>query len=228
MMIYGNPSYDSVDRIKTSVLLREWSRLGVFDPLKNMPYPDEKDTQSELRHLVEVGKHVDTVRLEYVKKVDRHLYDVMSEYIASYGVMVSTAEIKQQLDVYKPIIDYLKVVYNRPRPFQCAAVYGIPLYPRLESTKANTASYPGGHTLQALFFRHLYMESHPDLADPLMELVWDVARTREEGGVHYPSDNLFAMHIYNHLKPWMIAQKKIYKGLDNSTTLIYTGTYNDI
>jgi membrane-associated phospholipid phosphatase len=133
----------------------------------------------------------------------------MSEYIGTFGVTVSAEEIKQRLDLYEPIIDYLKVVYNRPRPFQTAAAYGIPHYPRLK-TDASDSSYPGGHTLLSLFFRHIYMQSHPELARPLMQFVLDVSKTREEGGVHYPSDNLFSMRVYKHIKPWMNATHNFY------------------
>lgn len=217
-MIYGNPSYDSVQLIKHSILLKEWIRLGVFEELKNVPYPDESETRGELLHLVNLQRSVDPLRLAHIKRVDDSLYDVMSEFLNVYGVTASAAEIKHQLELYDPIIEYLKVVYNRPRPFQTAGVYGIPLYPLLESKTAGTASYPGGHTLQALWFRHFYIQSHPHLHKELMEFVLDVKLAREQGGVHYPSDGLFSMKIYTHLKPWMDAQKKVYMmGLDNIT-----------
>lgn len=209
-MIYGNPSLEVVEEIRDSILLREWSRIGVLEPLKQMPYPDEMATQRELWEMTAMAKKVDSLRLQYIESVDEHLYEVMSECIGTFGVTVSADEIEHRLSLYKPIINYLKVFYNRPRPFQTAGVYNIPLYPLLESKTAGTGSYPGGHTLQALFFRHFYMQSHPDLARPLMQFALDVAKTREEGGMHYPSDNLFAMRIYKHLKPWMIAQTKVY------------------
>jgi hypothetical protein len=190
-MIYGNPSYESVQAIKNSILVREWVRLGVFDTLKNMPYPDETTTTEELWHLVELQKTVDTPRLEYCKRVDVDLYGVMSEFLAVYGVTEPTEQIKHNLDIYEPIIDYLKVVYNRPRPFQTAAAYGVPLYP-LVKTDASDSSYPSGHTLLSLFFRHIYMKRHPELSKELMGFAMDVKKTREEGGVHYPSDGLFS------------------------------------
>ena len=208
-MIYGNPSYQSVQSIKNSLLLREWNRLGVLDPLKNMPYPDETETQQELQYLVQLGNTVDAPRMEYIERVDKELFTVMSEYLASYGVTEDAEVIRERVNLYDPIIDYLKVIYNRPRPFQTAGVYGIPLYPRLK-TDASDASYPGGHTLLSLYFRHIYMQSHPDLARPLMRFVLDVAKTREEGGVHHPSDNLFSMRIYKHIKPWMSATHNFY------------------
>ena len=216
LMIYGNPSYASVELIKQSILVREWNRLGVFDELKRMPYPDEETTQRELWELVELQKTVDSVRLQYCKKVDVNLFGVMSEFLSSYGVTESAEQIKQNVDIYEPVIDYLKVIYNRPRPFQTAGVYGIPLYPLLEAKTAGTASYPGGHTLQSLFFRHIYMKRHPELSKDLMRFVLDIKLTREQGGVHYPSDGLFSMKVYTHLKPWIDARTSIYsQGLDN-------------
>ena len=216
-MIYGNPSYESVQMIKNSILLREWNRLGVFDDLKRMPYPDEMETQKELEYLLGLQKSVDSQRLAYCKRVDVDLYGVMSEFLDVYGVTESAEQIRQNIAVYDPIIDYLKIIYNRPRPFQTAAAYGIPLYP-LVKTDASDSSYPSGHTLLALWFRHIYMARHPHLHKDLMNFVLDVKLTREQGGVHYPSDGVFSMKVYSHLRPWMDAQKKVYMmGLDNIT-----------
>jgi acid phosphatase (class A) len=215
-MIYGNPSYESVELIRNSILLREWMRLGVFEPLKDMPYPEEMETRQELEYLLQLQKSVDSPRLEYCTRVDEQLFEVMSEFLASYGITESAEQIYANIEVYEPIIDYLKVVYNRPRPFQTAAAYGIPLYPLLESKVAGSAAYPSGHTLFGLFFRHIYIKRHPELGKELMRFVVDVKLTREQGGVHYPSDGIFSMHIYKHIKPWMDARTTIYfQGLDN-------------
>jgi len=215
-MIYGNPTYKIVNSLKNSVLVREWSRLGVFDVLKGVPYPDEMMTQKELWYMVDLQRNVDSIRLERIKVYDATLYETMVEFLASYGVTTSVEEIKQQLDPYEPIVDYLKVMYNRPRPFQTAGMYGIPMYPLLENVCGDgTSAYPSGHTLLALLFRHFYMKSHPELSKELMRFAMDVKKSREEGGVHYPSDGLFSMKVYKHLAPWIDARTNIYsQGLD--------------
>ena len=215
-MIYGNPTYKHVVAIKNSILVREWNRLGVFDVLKAVPYPDEEMTKQELLDMVELQKGVDSTRLDRIKVYDDTLYEAMADFLESYGVTASAEEIKQQLDIYDPIIDYLKLLYNRPRPFQTAGMYGIALYPLLERVCGDGASsYPSGHTLLALLFRHIYMKSHPELSKELMRFVIDVKKSREEGGVHYPSDGLFSMKVYKHLAPWIDARTSIYtQGLD--------------
>ncbi len=101
-MIYGNPTYKIVNSIKDSILVREWSRLGVFDVLKGVPYSDEMMTQKELWYMIDLQKNVDNVRLDLINRYDTTLYETMAEFLVSYGVTTSVEEIKQQLDPYEP------------------------------------------------------------------------------------------------------------------------------
>lgn len=203
MLIYGNPSQDVVDSIEHNVLLNKWNKMGRLDELKSIPYPDEDTTKKELWHMVDLAKTVDSNRNIYIKAVDSNLFGVMSMFLSRYGIQESKDKIKTNLKIYEPLIDYLKVWYNRPRPNQAAGVYGIPLYPLLESKIAATASYPSGHTLYALWFMHTYKRQYPKLKGELMKFVLDVKLTREEGGVHYPSDGHFSFKVYKHLKDYI-------------------------
>ncbi len=202
-MIFGNTTYESMVQVRNSRFLPIWEQLGVFTDLKQMQYPDVETTKRELRHMVKLAEELTPERYAYCQRVDRHLYTVMHELLAAHGINEPVATIKSRVQEYEPVIDYLKMHYNRPRPFQTAGVYNIPLYPRLSSGMANSASYPSGHTLLALFFRHIYMMEHPELAEPLMKFVLDVKKTREEGGVHYPSDSVFSIKIYKHIKEYL-------------------------
>jgi len=215
-MKYGNPTYKIMKSIATSPVVREWNRLGAFTALKLMPYPCEETTQQELWDMVELQRMVDGDRWERIQLYDSKLYEAMVEFLASHGVSATLEDIKGYLDPYEPIVDYLKVFYGRPRPFQTAGMYGIPLYPLLENvTGDGNSAYPSGHTFLALLFRHFYMKSYPELSKELMRFAMDVKKSREEGGVHYPSDGLFSIKVYKHLVPWIDARTTIYsQGLD--------------
>lgn len=201
-MIYGNPSHETVELIKNSVLLKKWNRMGRLDALKEIPYPDEEVTKLELWHLVDLSKSVPNSRIKYLEELDDDLFGVMSKFLKYHGINESADRIHANLKMYEPLIDYLKFGYNRPRPFQTAGLYGIPLYPKIKNDSSDSA-YPSGHTLFALWFRHMYKKTYPELANDLMKFVLEVKLSREEGGVHYPSDGHFSFKVYKHLKDYM-------------------------
>jgi membrane-associated phospholipid phosphatase len=201
-LIYGNPSYESVEIIKNSILLKEWISKGIFDELIQIQYPSEEVTRQELLHLLQLSNNLDSDRLEKIRRFDTDLFGLMSEFLQSYGINHSKEQVYANIEIYDPIMDYLKIKFNRPRPFQDAAYYQIPLYPKLK-TDASTASYPSGHTFLALCFFDYYSKRYPKLNTQLLEFALDVKLSREEGGVHYPSDGVYSFKIYNHIKKYM-------------------------
>lgn len=207
-MMFGNPSYKSAKQISDSILLREWIPAGKLEPLRHIPYPCEVTTQAELKELVRMGKEVDGIRLGEIQEMDTDMYGVWSRFFGSHGVTVSSEELQSITEPYEPIIDYLKVCYNRPRPHQMAGFYNIPLYPKLDHVPIES-SYPGGHTLLSLFIFHSFSLSHPELAPLIMDKVIDIKLSREQGGVHYPSDSVFSFQIFNHIRPYMMPSKAI-------------------
>jgi hypothetical protein len=200
MHIYGNPSLDTIERIRDSALLKKLILSNALDPVLHVPYPTEAAVILELWQLCRMK--VDSERMAKIEEYEWDLYGAMSRFLDSYGITQSAEEIEHHLSYYEPIEDYLKIKYNRPRPHYMAAIYNIPLFPRLK-TDASNSSYPSGHTLTSMWFRHHYIQSHPELRKPLMDFVLDVKRSREEGGVHYPSDGAFGILVYHRLKNYV-------------------------
>jgi hypothetical protein len=194
---YGNPRLEDVEVVRNSILLRDLILAGHLNSLVNLPYPSDAKTIEEVMYLISL--QVDSKRLEKIERYEHNLYDEMALFLNSYGVEADSATIKSQLSVYDGIENYLKMKYNRPRPYQFAGAFSLPLYPRIRSDHG-TAAYPSGHTLTSMWFRHIYMKSHPELADDLMDFVLDVKLSREQGGVHYPSDGTYSFIVYHRLK----------------------------
>ena len=216
-MMYGNPAWEHIERIRNDVNLRQWISAGHFLPLLQMTPPCEMTTQQELFYLVERSKTVTPERLEAIKAIDRDLAGVWARYLDSLGVVVPVEEVQSVMDRYEAIVDYLKIKFNRARPFQAAGYFGIPLYPRLR-TDASDSSYPSGHTFLSLCLYHHYVTIHPALNKELMLMVLKVKQSREDGGVHYPSDGLFAFQVYQHLKDIIFLKGTGTIGLPNDGT----------
>lgn len=200
MMIYGNPSFEHIERMQQSTILTTWEAAGYLDRLKQYPYPNETLTKLEVLYLIELTNTTDAEQQEYNNLIDTNLFDVWSSYIETLGIKISGDELHHVVSIYDPIIDYLKLLYNRPRPFQFAGVHGLPLYPRVKCGSTD-ASYPSGHTLFSCWTAHYLTDRYPQHKSHFWRMVMDVKRSREELGVHYLSDGLFSLRIYKELKP---------------------------
>jgi acid phosphatase (class A) len=92
--------------------------------------------------------------------------------------------VDNQTDV---ILNFLKDVINRPRPYQLAKAYNLSLYPLIRSNSM-TAAYPSGHALTAFVMADHYSKKHPEISEDLQNLGMKIANSREITGIHYPSD----------------------------------------
>jgi len=203
--IFGNPTYNHIKSIQESILVQEWNKNGLLTPLMNVPYPDENTTRNELLHMVELSNGIDSSREEEINLIHSHLYDYWSNYLESFGVTISALELENSIIQYEPITDFLKVHYNRPRPHQMAGVMEIPLYPKLSWGNGPTdSSYPSGHTFLSLCIYQVVGNTYPHLKSDLMKMVLNIKLSREELGVHYPSDGVFSFQIFKHLRPYII------------------------
>lgn len=203
--IFGNPTHNHMEAIRNSILVQEWSKNGLLAPLLTIPYPDENTTRNELLYMVELSNGVDSDRVEEINLIHSHLYEYWSHYLETLGVTISALEIENSIIQYEPITDYLKLHYNRPRPYQMAGVMGVPLYPRLDWGNGPTdSSYPSGHTFLSLCIYQVLGNVYPHLRNDLMKMVLNIKLSREELGVHYPSDGVFSFQIFKHLRPHIV------------------------
>jgi hypothetical protein len=195
-MIYGHPAKKHLDNIRQSNIFNVWGNY--LPTMVNMPYPCERTTQAELWELLDIQHQSSVEDQQYANFIDESLYDAWEHYSRMLGCETSAHEMEQWAHAVDPIIDYLKLYYNRPRPFQTAAYFQIPFYPTVECGSTD-ASYPSGHTLHSLAIAHQLTIRYPHRARQWVHMVHDVAMSRLEVGVHYPSDNLASFKIYQHI-----------------------------
>jgi hypothetical protein len=101
------------------------------------------------------------------------------------------------LDIIKDtrnLITKLKYFYQRPRPYQLAQYYKLKLFP-YNSFSASTPSYPSGHTVEAYVILNVIADKHPNEYQFCREMMEDVAYSRLYLGLHYSTDNDFAIEI---------------------------------
>ena len=121
----------------------------------------------------------------------------MSGYAQKAGMRQFKSIFEQVNDLYLNSLIYrIKYHYNRIRPNPLAYYLNISLTSANTRT-GHTPSYPSGHTLQAHFFSKLISD--------VMNVPWsddatrEVAASRMSMGIHFKSDNDFAVKISEYL-----------------------------
>lgn len=191
---YGNPTQKAKELLSKKGLVDD-----LFDKLKNtdMPSNDSELTKEELNEVADgillLEDAENEIYLKRYKSYDRSLIQSIVSIFKQKGIDVEELCEQILLDI-NPLTAKLKVHFNRPRPFQLANYYKLKLFP-FESFSANSSSFPSGHTLQAYVYLNVIANKHPQLYKFSQNIIADVAESRINLGVHYPSDNDFSKEI---------------------------------
>jgi hypothetical protein len=193
-IIYGNPSQSYLPYLsKESPYDKHLSQLMKF----GFPLNSSKATREELNELVDyvAALQGDEVILKRYKSYDHSLERVLADIIIKHGLDErAVTAIDQIIDDTLPIIAKLKFHFQRPRPYQLAKEYKLKLFP-FDSVSASSPSYPSGHTLQSHLICQVLGNYYPENFSYFDALAKDIEYSRLYMGLHYQSDNDYAIFI---------------------------------
>ena len=198
-IVYGNSPIEFKEIIedKNNPIKNWFEKEGLIDKIiKEAPSNDSETTKKDLDQLIKLTENATGDDITFARYADdqSNLPNIFIDFLNSKGyeeTMDGYFRIDNQTDV---ILNYLKDVINRPRPYQLAKAYDVPLYPLIR-TDAMTASYPSGHALTAFTMAEHYARKYPEIASEVREVGKRIARSREVAGIHYPSDTKISRYI---------------------------------
>jgi len=173
-----------------------------FDEFSMIPYPNFYETLEENEVIMKIQS--DAEKNPNWENIQNFIFMWDSDLIQSLKITLKKLEIPHD-DAY---IDYLGKVsedlgaliiqlknhYQRARPYQYALYGNQKLHP-YHSDSAMTPSYPSGHACQSYFLFKLIGSHYPEKQIELDKYAQKVADSRLIMGVHFPSDNKFAIEI---------------------------------
>lgn len=190
---WGNPTLTEKQFLdKPSIFDKHIPKLLDFSFPKN----SSKATREELNLLVDYTRQLEADEqyqkryMSYDVSLERTLAQVILENeLGDEGVEM----IDSLIDETTPFILKLKYHFQRPRPYQLAHAYKLKLFP-FRSITGHSPSFPSGHTLQAALIFYVLGNHYPDKYDYFEKLTKDIELSRLYLGLHYPSDNDFALY----------------------------------
>ena len=165
----------------------------------SFPKNTSKATREELNQLVdniEVAKS-NPEHLKRYKAYDQSLVKTFGDVIIENNLGEKGADLVDKIfDDTVPLILKLKFFFQRPRPYQLAYAYKLKLFP-FSSPSADSPSYPSGHTLQSALICYVLGNHFPEKFDYFQNLAKDIEYSRLFLGLHYQSDNDFALYMFD-------------------------------
>lgn len=191
---HGNPTQNII------VLLNKKGLVdSLFEELKktDMPLNSSELTKEELNEVAEgillLEDKENEVFLKRYKSYDRSLLQSITTIFKQKGIDVEKL-CGDIFDDINPLIAKLKVNFNRPRPAQLANYYKLKLFP-FDSYSANSPSFTSGHTVQSCVIVNVIGCLHPNLYKFCKNIIEDISESRINLGLHYQSDNDFAIEV---------------------------------
>ena len=191
---YGNPTKEYKAYLEEDSLVDD-----LFLKFKEDSFPlnDSELVKDELNDIVDyidsISDEENKAFLTRYKAYDRSLIQVITTTFKQKGIDVENL-CEDIIKDIRNLIYKLKYFYQRPRPYQLAQYYKLKLFP-YNSFSASTPSYPSGHTVEAYVILNVIADKYPNQYQFCREMIDDVAFSRLYLGLHYPTDNDFAIEV---------------------------------
>jgi hypothetical protein len=198
-VLYGNPPIEYIELIqRPDDHIKEWFiNQGLVDSIKaNAPANDSGVTKADLQTLIEKTSKATAEEIQfarYVESVD-NLAQSFIDILKENDIEVTMGDFFRIDSQVEGILHFLKNEINRPRPYQLAKYFKLPLFPLIR-TDAMSAAYPSGHALTGFVMSEYFANKYSNLASQLRAHGEKIANSRELTGMHYPSDTQISRDI---------------------------------
>lgn len=194
-MIYGHPSADVYKLSNQSSFLD-----GLFTELSTLPITDvnspivkkELEEVKGLNDILVKDQFILRRFRMYDKEFYRHIYNI--KFVDDEETTVAyQALIRSLFNDVVPLVHKLKLHYQRPRPFQLAALHHVLLYPDL-SWSAQCPAFPSMHACMGSIIGHVCVNTFPQTIRYFTDMKQELSHSRVQLGHCLPSD-VTAGHI---------------------------------
>lgn len=173
--------------------------------LNKPPANSSKKTLKELEILNRITLKRSEEDIRLIHAIDTDIDSFFIALLSKYNIEYPQKYINEFYSIVKPVLTNTKSFWNRPRPYQLAKYYNIPLDIIVTDTH-DTASYPSGHTVYSKLVANILQNLFPQISSAELDgIVHKTGMARVKQGVHYPSDNeasiIFSNHLFKILQP---------------------------
>ena len=196
-----NPNYGTLqpqDIAKISEddkFISHFRNNGVLSRLESQTPPNEAKTLQELNQLKSIMANATDEMLRFALNAEVDESSMYQKFMMNeLKLHVPNDFMTKLLDQIEPIMMYLKKHFNRARPEQFASANNIPFQVSITHTALHPA-YPSGHALDSFVMEYVMKQLAPNDIEKIENFTEQMRQSRENVGLHYPSDSVFSNQI---------------------------------
>tara|TARA_Y100000361_G_scaffold125817_1_gene119499 strand:+ start:173 stop:811 length:639 start_codon:yes stop_codon:yes gene_type:complete len=186
------PDYDDIEIFKNS-----WVKI-------KLPTPPREDR--EIDAVIDAVNKATDEQIEEYENCDKDASYYVKKVLRENGLEYDEDVVEYIEEQCVPIVRHYKNYYNRPRPYQVAAIMNKELK-RFKTDTAKTPSYPSGHTVQPMVVALHYAKKYPQVRDALIKGAKICGYGRVIAGLHYPADYDAGLKLANDLMKYIDYEK---------------------
>ena len=183
-------------------------------PIKSFPLPLplqeilppplnlSQQTIKELDLLIETTKNVTDKQYLNIESYEKDVLLEFINYCKNNKLFYDQKYLEQVRNDVRALCLQLKLIYNRPRPYQLGYYIRKNIIPRTIITSINP-SYPSYKTLLAKTLANVLSYNNPKQSTDLHTIAKEVELSRLLGGFNYPSDNSSSLQIAAIIKKYI-------------------------
>lgn len=195
---YGSPTAEKNEVANSNSPIRDWFiAQGITDKiLSEAPTNNSETTKKDLETLLLKIKRATAEELTFARYVDSvdNLAQCYVDLLYQKGIEITMSDFFGVDTQLEPLVFWLKDNINRPRPYQLARTFNLPLFP-LMHTDAMSSAYPSGHAATSFLMSEYFSIKYPEHRIELLALAVKIADSREITGIHFPSDTEISKKI---------------------------------
>ena len=167
-IVYGNPPIEYIEIINSpNNPIKEWFiNEGIAeDIIANAPANDSEITKVDLQTLLEKTSKATAEEIQFARYVEdvSNLAQTFVDILKENNIEITMGDFFSIDRQTESLLHFLKNKINRPRPYQLAKYYCLPLFPLIR-TDAMSAAYPSGHALTSFVTSEYFANKYTDIA----------------------------------------------------------------
>lgn len=177
------------DLVKSNSRIKKYLEKNLIEGLSEFYTVDSNQEEQEIQLINRLQRNATDAMRDFAVNVHDYfnVYNLYEKICKITNCDINAKDIEYLCANYSGLLQYLKLKFNRQRPYDACKNYDIDI-DLLVDKRYRNGSYPSGHAFEAYLIAYHLSDIDPKNKDIYMFCAKKISKSRIIAGVHFPSD----------------------------------------